>query len=97
MKEKVFLCTICNFFFLGEEFSYQEICDKHVLIDQKRYISEGDSALDSGGDGLGCLSLLIHVGRLGLEGDLAAWVRRPSCCPWDWSTYSYMKSCGPSG
>ena len=49
MKEKVFLCMICNFFFFfGEEFSYQEICDKHVLIDQKRCISEGNSALDSG-------------------------------------------------
>ena len=51
MKEKVFLCTICNFFFLGEDFSYQEICDKHVLIDQKRCISEGNSALDSGSPG----------------------------------------------
>ena len=19
------------------------------------------------------------------------------CCPWDWSTYSFLKSCGPSG
>ena len=48
MKEKVFICTICNFFFLGEEFSYQEICEKHVLIDQKKCISEGNRALDSG-------------------------------------------------
>lgn len=47
-------------FFLGDEFSYQESCDRHVLIDQKRSISERGSTLDSGEDGLGNLSLLIH-------------------------------------
>ena len=61
-------------------------CDKHVLIDQKRCISEEDSALDSGGDGLGHLSLLMDAGRLCLEGDLTPWEGRSS--PWDWSTYS---------
>ena len=75
---------ICIFF--EEEFSFQESCDKHVLIDQKRCISEEDSALDSGGDGLGHLSLLMDAGRLCPEGDLTPWEGRSS--PWDWSTYS---------
>lgn len=47
-------------FFLGDEFFYQESYDRHVLIDQKRFISERGSTLDSGEDGLGHLSLLIH-------------------------------------
>ena len=62
---------VCIFFFLGEEISYQESCDKPVLIDQKRFISEKDSALDSGGYGWRHLSLLIYAGKLCLEGDLA--------------------------
>ena len=78
---------VCIFF--GEEFSFQESCDKHVLIDQKRCISEEDSALGCGGDGMGYLSLLIHAGRLCPEGDLAPWVGRSMCCSWDWST-SYL-------
>ena len=75
-------------FFLGEEFSFQESCDKHVLIDQKRCIFEEDSALDSGGDGLGHSSVLIHTGRLCPAGDLAPWVGRSACSLWDWSTSS---------
>lgn len=47
-------------FFLGDEFFYQESCDRHVLIDQKRSVSKRGSTLDSGEDGLGHLSLLIH-------------------------------------
>ena len=74
-------------FFL-EKFSSQESCDNHVLIDQKRCISEEDSALDSGGDGLGHLSLLMDAGRLCPEGDLTPWEGRSTCSPWDWSTYS---------
>ena len=31
-EKKVVICTVCIFFFL-EEFSFQESCDKHVLID----------------------------------------------------------------
>ena len=78
------MCMVCVFF--GEEFSSQESCDKHVLIGQKRCISEEDSALDSGGDGLGQLLLLIHAGRLCPEGDLTPWEGRSTCSPWDWST-----------
>ena len=63
-------------FFLGDEFFYQESCDRHVLIDQKRFISERGSTLDSGEDGLGHLSLLMDAGRLCLEGDLTPWVGR---------------------
>ena len=33
-------------FFLGEEFCYEGCWEKHVLIEQKRRISEKDSALD---------------------------------------------------
>ena len=77
---------VCIFF--GEEFSFQESCDKHVLIDQKRCISEEDSALDSGGDDLGHLSLLMDAGRLCLEGDVTPWEGRSTCSPWDWSTSS---------
>ena len=84
-------------FFLGGDISYPECCEKHVWIHQKRYISEGDHALDSGGNGLGPMPLVSHAGRLCLEGDLAPWVRRPTCCPWDWSTYSFLKSYGPTG
>ena len=69
-------------FFLGDEFSYQESCDRHVLI-EKRHASEEDSALDSGRNGLQQLSLLIHAGRLCLERDLTPWVGRSTCCPWD--------------
>ena len=57
---------VCIFF--GEEFSFQESCDKHVLIDHKRCISEEDSVLDSGGDGLGHLSLLMDAGRPARKG-----------------------------
>ena len=63
-------------FFLGDEFFYQESYDRHVLIDQKRFISERGSTLDSGEDGLGHLSLLMDAGRLCLEGDLTPWVGR---------------------
>lgn len=86
---------VCIFF--GEEFSSQESCDKHVLIGQKRCISEGDSALDSGADGLRQLLLLIHAGRLCPEGDLTPWEERSMYSPWDWSTYSLQDSCGPWG
>ena len=77
---------VCVFF--GEEFSFQESCDKHVLIDQKRFISERGSTLDSGEDGLGHLSLLMDAGRLCLEGDVTPWEGRSTCSPWDWSTSS---------
>ena len=86
---------VCIFF--GEEFSFQESCDKHVLIDQKRCVSEENSALDSGRDGLGPLSLLIHAGTLCPEGDLTRWEERPTCSPWDWSAHSLRGSCGPWG
>ena len=81
---------VCIFF--GEEFSFQESCDKHVLIDQKRCVSEENSALDSGRDGLGPLSLLIHAGTLCPEGDLTRWEERPTCSPWDWSAHSLRGS-----
>lgn len=86
-EKKGVICTVC-IFFLGEEFSFQESCDKHVLIDQRRFISEEDSALDSGGDSLGHLSLLIRAGRLCPAGDLTPWVGRSACSLWDWFTSS---------
>ena len=47
-RRKTFVSAEYEFFFPGEESSYQECCEKHVLIDQKRCISKEDSALDSG-------------------------------------------------
>ena len=75
------MCMVCIFF--GEEFSFQESCGKQVLIDQKRCISEEDSVLDSGGDGVGHLSLLIHADRLCPKGDLTPWEGRSTYSPWD--------------
>ena len=83
-------------FFLVEVFCYQGCCEKHVLIEQKRHISEEDRALDSGGDSLGhlllepCWQALPGRGPGSLGG-------RPTCCPWDWPTYSLLESYGPWG
>lgn len=57
MREKMFFFPSRYAFFLGEEYSYQEYFDKHVLRDQKRCVSEGHVALESRGDILGHLSL----------------------------------------
>ena len=57
MREKMFFFPSRYAFFLGEEYSYQEYFDKHVLRDQKRRVSEGHVALESRGDILGHLSL----------------------------------------
>ena len=43
------------------------------------------------------LTLLSHDVRFCVEGDLALWVRRPTCCPRDWSTYSLLESYSPWG
>ena len=87
LREQIFF-SARHAFFLIEKFSHQESCDNRVLINQKRFISERDNALDSGGNSLEHLSLLIHVASLCLGGDLA---------PWNWSTDSLWDSCGPWG
>ena len=81
-EEKVSSCMVC-IFFLGDEFFYQESCDKHVLIYQKRFISERGSTLDSGEDGLGHLSVLIHAEGSAWwgGGNLAPWAGRSTAVP----------------
>ena len=87
---KKFFSLLGMHFFLIEKFSHQESCENFVLINQNRFISERDSALDSGGNSLEHLSLSIHAASLclGWEWGLA---------PWDWSTDSLWDSCGPWG
>ena len=90
LRQKRIFLSARHAFFLIEKFSHQESCDNCVLINQKRFISERDSALDSGGNSLEHLSPSIHAASLCLGW---GW----GLAPWDWSTDSLRDSCGPWG